>query len=552
MEDVKLVDTNNYSSDAPIMDFNEDKFNRYPFAKRIAGVISGRTDPSSIVIGINGAWGEGKTSVFNFIENELKPHPKIVCLKFNPWRFGTEETMLINFFNDLAEALDRSLETTGEKVSNIIKQYGIPIAKVTGNQVASAFADGISPFLSNGSNLEKLKARLEEMLNVEQKRVVVLIDDIDRLDKNEIHSLFRLIKLTADFKYTAYVLAFDKEVVTAALQDKYSYSSSLTGVSFLEKIIQVPLQLPSADVEDLRDYCFNDLESILEKNKIKLSSNETSEFYHYFTTSLELFLRTPRQAKLYANILTFSLPLLRDEVNVVDLMLIEGIRVFAPTIYTFIRENRDLFLSEAKITGFSETETDTKKRAQRIKEVLRDLDNEELEGMLELLRYLFPKLNGIFTILHYGDNEDQLSLHQRIAAKGYFQRYFSYSVNSKDISDMVLEDLLKIAKSSNEIKTREKLNEIMTNQNRESIMIKLKRKASVYTTHQARHISLAIASLSVDLPLIDGFLRFTKFGNSALVISDCISSIKDSEQRHALSKSIFKCIDNMDFALETF
>lgn len=92
-----MEDTNNYSSDAPIMDLSEDKFNRYPFAKRIAEVISGRTDPSSIVIGINGAWGEGKTSVFNFIENELKPYTEIVCLKFNPWRFGTEETMLINF-----------------------------------------------------------------------------------------------------------------------------------------------------------------------------------------------------------------------------------------------------------------------------------------------------------------------------------------------------------------------------------------------------------------------------------------------------------------------
>lgn len=539
-----MEDTNNYSSDAPIMDLSEDKFNRYPFAKRIAEVISGRTDPSSIVIGINGAWGEGKTSVFNFIENELKPYTEIVCLKFNPWRFGTEETMLINFFNYLADAIDSSLETKTDKISNLINTYGIPIAKATG---FNTIAEGVSPFLANGVNLDKLKTRLEEKLNKEQIRVVVLVDNIDRLDKNEIHSLFRLIKLTADFKYTAYVLAFDKEVVTSALQDKYSYSSSFTGASFLEKIIQVPLQLPAADLENLRDYCLNELKHILEKNKIDLSYSEKEEFYHYFTTSLELFLRTPRQAKLYGNILTFSLPLLKGEVNVVDLMLIEGIRVFTPIIYTFIRDNRDLFLSEN-----TSSETDKEEKVQRIKEALKGLDNEEFEGMLNLLKYLFPQLNSIYTIFSIGEEEDQLSLKQRISAKDYFQRYFSYSVNNKDISDMVLDDLLKIADSLNEIKVKEKFNKIITEQNRESIMTKLRRKTRWFTINQAKHIALALANISNDLPIIDGFMRNTKFGNAAYVIVGCISSVKDSELRLSICRNILKSIDNLDFSIETF
>lgn len=52
-----------------------------------------------------------------------------------------------------------------------------------------------------------LKLIIETILKEEQKRVVILIDDIDRLEKSEIHAVFRMVKLTADFKYTAYILA---------------------------------------------------------------------------------------------------------------------------------------------------------------------------------------------------------------------------------------------------------------------------------------------------------------------------------------------------------
>ncbi|HFO1052293.1 P-loop NTPase fold protein [Bacillus cereus group sp. MYBK111-1] len=95
-----------YSSDSPVVVQSQDQFNRFPFAKRVASVISKRKDPSSIVIGIYGAWGEGKTSIFNFIEGELNNEEHVVCIRFNPWRYGEEEEMLISFFNDMATSID--------------------------------------------------------------------------------------------------------------------------------------------------------------------------------------------------------------------------------------------------------------------------------------------------------------------------------------------------------------------------------------------------------------------------------------------------------------
>ncbi|MCV5926181.1 KAP family NTPase, partial [Escherichia coli] len=85
------MEDKNYSSDSPIHDQDQDRFSRWNFSQRVAQVISKRSDPSSIVIGLYGIWGDGKTSVLNFIEKSLESDENVICIKFNPWRFGTED-----------------------------------------------------------------------------------------------------------------------------------------------------------------------------------------------------------------------------------------------------------------------------------------------------------------------------------------------------------------------------------------------------------------------------------------------------------------------------
>lgn len=347
-----------YSSDAPIKHPEGDVFKRWPFAQRVAQVIATRRDKSSIVIGINGEWGEGKTSVLNFIQYELNQHANVVCMKFNPWRFGDEEQLLKVFFYDLASCIDQSLSTTAEKVGDLIKRFGKPLASLAGQgEVAGNLGDMLS-----SADIENLRERIEKILDEQDRRVVILVDDIDRLEKSEIHAIFRLVKLTADFKNTAYVLAFDHEMVAAALQERYGSVQQNAGKAFLEKIIQVPLQLPAVDRNSLRKYCFSGVNEALSQADIVLGEENAQLFVRNFTYGLETRLNTPRQAKLYSNILTFSLPILKGEVNNVDLMLIEGVRVFYPRLYDVIRRNTTLFLSEIRDYG---RRTEEKRRKSR-------------------------------------------------------------------------------------------------------------------------------------------------------------------------------------------
>lgn len=542
----------NYSSDSPLEDSKFDQFNRYPFAQRVASVISKRSDPSSIVIGIHGIWGEGKTSVFNFIENELLDEQDVVCLKFNPWRFGNEDQMLINFFNDLATAVDKSIISGKEKIGDLISSYGKPFASIIGKGEA---AEGIASLFSK-ADIEELRERIEGLLEKEKKRIVILIDDIDRLEKDEIYAVFRLVKLTADFKYTAYILAFDQNVVISALQERYGKGAdSKVGSSFLEKIIQVPLQLPTVNREDLRNFYLNEINQVIDSLNIEISEMEGREFVKNFYKGLEPHLKTPRQAKLYSNILMFSLPILQDEVSIVDLMLIEGIKVFLPDVYSLIKNHKNIFLENEPVSpDYNKRQIEIEKRKDRIEEVLSEYLNEDKEGIIDLLSFLFPKLDSVFGNIHYGREwEAKWEEEQRISSPQYFQRYFDYAINNRDVSDILINELVTYSESNSAVDTSDRIKEVITDKNVESFISKLRTKSRILSTLQKETLSLSIAKLGKWLPNpVTMFGYGTPFSQAAIFIGNCIEKINNEEKQFEVASKVICESDSVSFATECF
>jgi len=83
-------------TDKPTLIKSEDCFQRYEFSKRIASIIASPKINKSLIVGLYGKWGEGKTSVMNFVQQEL-PQDTIV-VNFNPWMFSDEQHLLKSFF----------------------------------------------------------------------------------------------------------------------------------------------------------------------------------------------------------------------------------------------------------------------------------------------------------------------------------------------------------------------------------------------------------------------------------------------------------------------
>lgn len=423
-----------YFSDEPIKAQPEDRFKLWPFARRLAEA-AGRTDSSGFVIGVYGKWGQGKTSALNLMASALEEAPHVVAARFNPWVFSRTADLVPAFFTMLAEILGRSTTTAREKIGRVLGDYIGPIAgtlKAGAGEAAAKFGSRLTSI-----SLEDRRRRVEKMLLESGRRVVVLVDDVDRLDVVETCAVLKLVRLTADFPNITYVLAFDDERVSAALGRDYGNASPEAGRQFLEKIVQVQLHLPIADGFELRRLLSEQIDAVLRSAGLNLSEDDSQSFGRHFVEGLSPRVKTPRQAKLYANALQFALPLMRGEVNVKDQMLIEGLRVFYPEVYLGVRASPELFVGTLTL----EREEEVRKRTtEALDLLLADLGKRERAATRGLLEGLFPQLvNRDIS----GESYARWAREKRVCVQEYFPRYFRYTVPEQDVSDRDVEALLR-------------------------------------------------------------------------------------------------------------
>lgn len=517
-----------YHSDAPLTDAAEDRFNRWPFAARIASALATRQDPTCIVVGIDGAWGEGKTTVLNFVEAALKSHANVVCLRFNPWRFPAEEALLSGFYEGLAKAIDWQLRSRSETTASFAKKYGGPFAALLGKRDAvNALAD-----LVGHVSVAELRARIESALEEAGKRVVVLVDDIDRLERAEIHAVFRLVKLNADLRHTGYVLAFDQDAVADALGAQFGDGGTTAGHEFLEKIIQVPLALPPCDKGALRQFCIERVDAALSESGISIAEADAQSFELHFTRGLECRLETPRMAVRYGNILTFALPLLKNEVHPVDQLLLEGMRVFFPRMYQAVRSNRDTFLGRAYTAGQDESQYRDAVLGV-VKEAADSLSLPHQAALKHLLSALFPRTKGAFGNTRYGSEWDQTwSTQQRIASRDYFDRFFSYAVRASDVADAQVSALLDAADAGNAELASSRYHHLLKPETVDSFLAKLRHRANEVSAEGAEILATCVARQGHSYEARDSHLSFeAPCHQAAILVANLLKRIPQGADR---------------------
>lgn len=428
-----------YNSDKPILDKTEDKFNRYKFSKRIAETILRRENESGLVLGLYGVWGEGKSSVLNMIEGVLEKDDDILIIKFNPWRFKDEDALILNFLKNLSETLDYQLNNLKEKIGEFFKKYG---------SIGSVFNFDLSRVGESLSDteLEDLKDRVNDFLKLSEKKIVVIIDDIDRLDKNELFAIFKLIKLTGNFTNTYYILSFDDEMVASALSERYGGDNEESGYNFLEKIVQVPLRIPKALSNDLLNYTFELLDQVIKESEIEIKKEEAQNIASLISRYILHKISTPRLAVRYANSLSFLLPLLNGEVNNRDLILFEAVKIFYPDHYKFIKNNPEYFIESYYYYDRGKNQTKEDELNERLDKLNIKLAKNDAKSIKEFLKELFPYLKEALGNHSVSNLESSWTRDKKIASPQYFYRYFIYSVPSDQISDIYFDHYIESLK----------------------------------------------------------------------------------------------------------
>jgi predicted KAP-like P-loop ATPase len=366
-------------------------------------------------------------------------------VRFNPWRFVDEAGLLRSFFDVLASSLEKSLTTGKEMIGDLMREYGgfASVASIEAGGIKWSAGDAIKDMGAKlgYTSLEELKEKVEDILIHERKRIIVLIDDIDRLDKTEIYAIFRLVKLTADFPYTSYVLAFDQGMVADALAASYGGGAE-AGRKYVEKIVQVPLDLPAADPKALRNFCLEHVWRALGVTQARMGDQIRSEFLTKFYLYVAPAVRTPRDAKRYANALAFTMPLLDGEVHPLDVLLLEAVKIFYPILFSSIRTDPSAFTG-----AYDEGLRDDEESLAAVSAAIEMFDGANRARAEGLLLELFPQLRNLLRSKKFGSSSDSWTKGQRVAAEDYLKRYLTFSIPEGDISDNSIEALIRDLKS---------------------------------------------------------------------------------------------------------
>ncbi|MBU5219471.1 KAP family NTPase [Bacillus albus] len=533
-----------YRSDNAINTFDEDQLQRGGFVNRLVESVNSWKEEESIVIGLYGEWGTGKTSVLNLMKEKFNSEKNTILVSFNPWYFKDEEQLILQFFNKLIIGIEENFSGEKSKLISNIKKYSQKITSVTLRMGMVNLS--IKDFIPSGqpdNDIHSLKKDIESRLEREGKKIIVLIDDLDRLDDKEIHSIFKLVKVIADFSYTTYILSLDEEKVGGILSEQYSSKKeNEIGQSFLEKIVQVPLHLPPADPSVVRKVIFEGIKEILKENDVTLSNETLAVWQSNWESSFGAFPLTIRAAKRYQNSIYFSLPLVRDEVYFVDYLCIEGIRVFLPNVYKFIYKNSNGLINVNRRNN-SEIYTN---HEQELKKTLENYSDYQKKKITALLDNLFP--TSIGTDEQIKDTQERWSKQKRICSPDYFEKYFIYSVREGQISDIKFDTLIKKLGKELNLDTSNKIKEMISECGLEEVIVKFSINIENLNSTQAKNLIFYL--MRVEDLIINSNNYFIE-EKTANLISKLVN-FQEKNKKQNLVKEILSGIQSIIFCEKIF
>lgn len=549
-----------FSCDRPLTNRDEDRLSRAAFADRIATILAAQPEDSGVVVGLYGAWGDGKTTVLNLLRANLADDDAVVVREFHPWRVTDSDSLFRGFFSTLAEAIGASLSTWFERAIAKAGRWAGFLRWVTRflglvfppAETVDTLLYRFGKFAQKGDSvrLEQLRDRVVDLLGRSRKRVIMVIDDIDRLDKHETHTLFRLIKACTDFPNVCYVLAFDDAVVSKAIGERYGEGGEAAGRSFLEKIVQVPLRLPVAAREDLRSLCFGRVEQALSVAGIELTESQAREFVAAFDRGVAIRLTTPREASRYGNGLMFALPSLVGEANPVDHLLVEALRAFYPDLYEVVRENQASFHGvEERFPG---AETREAPGVGLLEAALNTMAEDHADAAKTLITTLFPRLSGEYGRSGYDRSWLPRWLKdQRVCAPEYCPRYFTYSVPQNDVPDSEVTAILEIALGGDGASLESRLVPHLQGAKAGRLIEKLRAVEETVDPMAAESLAVVLSRSAETIPSSPGFYAAAEpSAQAAILISHLLKRIPRTANRVGAGRRVLEGAEPLWFGAE--
>lgn len=492
---------NQFRDDRPLLRVEDDKLGFAQVAERLARVIVNQYAGNGLVVGIEGKWGSGKSTLINLTKDALQRQgdesPEVIV--FSPWLVGDRGALLANLFDELTTAairiepneavIDkkeieisllqrfqrrligsehwrlkqkellkksiggklRAFGTIAGHVGKLGVMAGEPNAALVGTTIKHS-SNIASTYLKGGS-VSARKSALVDALKFLSRRIVVFVDDLDRLEPREAIEMLRLIRAVADFPNIIYVLSYDRDIVAQTLSKSLQIND---GGEFLEKIVQVSFRVPRPETYDLRRWFNAEINSLFPERdeddgpNRSLAKARLEQVIDYWGA---IYLKTPRDVMRALNgLLLHGVPI-SDHIYLPDMVWLQLVRVCNPTLYEWTEE----YLTElaAVANGRAITDATKKDMAHELKQLMAGVGGDEGLAIISL-GLVLP---GVDAGSWFGRDADQrqvfnnVGVHslnefkadKRLGSPEHYRFYFAFSEPAGALRDEQAELFISVA-----------------------------------------------------------------------------------------------------------
>jgi len=427
-------DSGSFLDDEPLGKDKVDELGYDEYAERLSNKILASHFNKSFAIGINGRWGLGKTSFIDLLKRNLSGHD-FIEVNFNPWNSSNPKSIIQDFFDTIQQVISPHHSS----LSRLLIQYSNKLITLDDNAISRSIQATVT-FATGFESIDSLFNEINDALKKIGKKIIVFIDDLDRLDKEEIIEVIRLMRNTANFHNTFFIVAYDKNYVTSALEEHNPYNHE----KFLEKIFQIEVTLPFFNKDIFRRKLAEKIKHAFPEQYHSSIEREIIGTASMVPTYLNDWLETMRDVTRLTNSLLLNLNRLMGEVEFFDFLRLELLRLKYPAAYELLFKRTNEFLETSRKNDHEFTyQLKSIKKDQRVdaqpakysyvfEEYLYD-NYKDLSIPLSEVAKIVELIGNIFTSSStFGTSRTHLS----VVHPSKFNRYFAYNLLEGNLSEI--------------------------------------------------------------------------------------------------------------------
>lgn len=367
-------------SDDPIRTWEEDAIGRASLVDSMSVKLMISKSP---VLALFGELGAGKTSTLNLLREHLDD--KAIVVSFSTWLPGSQETFTAYLLSDIANECRKHYVVPG------LRKSAKRLAKALGKNVPllRSYFESL-PEATQRDDIASIYAALERL----PKRVIVLLDELDRMEREELITLLKVIRGVSHLPNLSFVCAGDFKTIVKTVRGDFNQEN----IAYFEKFFFDVIEIPPLDAAAMKKAGIERLVTTLNRRSWFESPTEEEGFRkeigEVWDDRIAPFCPNLRAIGLLANAVGSSAAPLIREVHPVDLTLLELLRRFKPQIYNIVAKNSVVLTGGPGLLRGGTYHTDREKE-NLAKELLAGIQRaasgeEELRAVKGVLGELFP------------------------------------------------------------------------------------------------------------------------------------------------------------------